>query len=97
MAAHFALPVRLSLAEGESDIEIYTAEEAIDVLLGWSVQAGRLYQRALDDCFAATVEAGDSEKAYRAFLAFAKASNILARDVILVPPRGVEPDHLKAS
>ncbi|TWG93787.1 uncharacterized protein DUF982 [Mesorhizobium sp. J18] len=79
-AAQFQVPVRLKLA-AEADIqEIYSAEDAVELLFGWPQQEGPIYEDALAECLVATVSPENVEEARRAFVAFAKVSNILAKD-----------------
>jgi hypothetical protein len=79
-AAQFALPVRLKTSEREPVREIYSAEEALELLLEWPLQKGRIYQIALNECLLAITSPDETERARRAFSAFARAANILERD-----------------
>ena len=73
-AAQFALPVRLIMRTGEPVTEIYSAEEALDLLMAWPTQ---------ESCLAASAEPMLAEDARRYFVAFANASGLMARDVPL--------------
>ena len=88
-AAQFRLPVRLHRTTGETIEEIYSAEEALDFLLAWPDQRGRVYNNALKACFAASVDVESTEEAQRAFAAFARLTGILARDMLPVSPRAL--------
>jgi len=82
-AAQFALPVRLIMRTGEPVTEIYSAEEALDLLMAWPTQEGPIFNRALESCLAASAEPMLAEDARRCFVAFANASGLMARDVPL--------------
>jgi len=82
-AAQFALPVRIVMRPGEPVTEIYSAEEALELLMAWPTQEGRIFNRALEACLAASADPGLAEDARRQFVAFANASSIMARDVPL--------------
>ena len=82
-AAQFILPVRLVIRPGEPVTEIYSAEEASDFLKSWPTQDGPIMQRAHEACSTATDDTTSCEEARNAFLTFARASGILARDVSL--------------
>ncbi|UUP16490.1 DUF982 domain-containing protein [Nitratireductor thuwali] len=82
-AYQFDLPVRLVLQPGQPVIEIYSAEEALDLLMTWPVQDGPLYQRAMDSCVAAIAGTGTLDEARRAFTNVARVTKVLAKDVPL--------------
>jgi hypothetical protein len=82
-AAHFALPVRIVVRSGEPVTEIYSAEEALALLIGWPTQEGPVIQRAMSACLAASADSSTAEEARKAFVSFANASGIIARDVPL--------------
>lgn len=82
-AAQFQLPVRLVMRAGESVTEIYSAEEALDLLLRWPVQEGPIFQRALSTCLAAAADPAERDEAHEAFVVFARVTGLLARDVPL--------------
>ncbi|WP_161601137.1 DUF982 domain-containing protein [Neoaquamicrobium microcysteis] len=86
-AAQFRLPVRLLMKEDEDIREVYSAEEALEILLAWPRQSGRVYDSAVSACLAATVAPDSTQEAQRAFIAFARASGILARDMLPAPAR----------
>lgn len=88
-AAQFRLPVRIQAAPGESISEIYSAEQALDFLLAWPHQQGRVYETALKACFAATVDVEAAERAQHAFRAFARLTGILSRDMMPVLPGAI--------
>lgn len=81
---HFAIPVRITGASRYSVEEIYSVEQALDLLQEWPVgRQGPLYQAAFDACFGASVDVVPVEEACRAFTAFCRVSKILARDMML--------------
>ena len=82
-AAQFALPVRIVMRAGEPVTEIYSAEEALDLLMAWPIQDGRIFNRAMETCLAASADPALAEDARRQFVAFANASGLMARDVPL--------------
>lgn len=86
-AAQFKLPVRLKMANDDVR-EIYSAEEALDLLFGWPQQKGRVFDKACAECLVATIEPGRTEAAQRAFTAFARVSGILDRDICHGPGDG---------
>lgn len=86
-AAQFRLPVRLHRATEANIEEVYSAEEALDFLLAWPDQRGRVYNNALKACFAASVDVESTEEAQRAFAAFARLTGILACDMLPVNHR----------
>lgn len=81
-AAQFRLPVRIIVAPDEAVREIYSAEEALEFLMIWPHQDGPIYERAMNACFSATIDEDVRAEAERSFLGFARASGILARDMI---------------
>lgn len=81
--AQFDLPVRIVMEPGEPVTEIYSAEEAHDLLTAWPVKEGPVFERAIAACAAATGEQASCEKARRMFVSFARAAGILASDVPL--------------
>ncbi|WEX07282.1 DUF982 domain-containing protein [Chelativorans sp. AA-79] len=82
-AAQFALPVRIVMRAGEPVTEIYSAEEALDLLMAWPTQEGRILNRAMESCLAASADPRWAEEARKHFVAFANASGLIARDVPL--------------
>ncbi|MDZ5699997.1 DUF982 domain-containing protein [Chelativorans sp. M5D2P16] len=81
--AQFDLPVRILVRSGDPVMEIYSAEEACDFLMGWPVQDGPIFERAMAACLAASANPGVGEEARRSFTTFARTAGILARDVPL--------------
>lgn len=81
-AAQFRLPVRIIVDPRDAVREIYSAEEALEFLMIWPHQDGPIYERAMNACFSATVDDDARDEAERSFLGFARASGILARDMI---------------
>lgn len=79
----FDLPVRLVLRPGQPVTEVYSAEEALDLLMVWPVQDGPIYQRAMNSCVAAIAGTESTDAARRAFTNVARASKVLAKDVPL--------------
>ncbi|WP_375165905.1 DUF982 domain-containing protein [Chelativorans sp.] len=71
------------LSPGEPVTEVYSADEALDLLMGWPKQESRIFQKAASACLAATADPALSEEARKAFVTFANASGIIARDVPL--------------
>lgn len=82
-AAHFALPVRIVVRPGEPVTEVYTADEGLALLMDWPVQEGPVFQKAMEACLSATTDHSRAEHARKAFVGFARASGILAKDVPL--------------
>jgi len=82
-AAQFGLPVRIILRPEEPVTEIYSAEEALALLMAWPTQEGPVFQKAMSACLAASTDPQKAEEARRAFVSFANASDIMARDVPL--------------
>ncbi|WP_353641122.1 DUF982 domain-containing protein [Mesorhizobium sp. WSM2239] len=84
----FIMPVRIVTEPGRPVTEIYDVEEALTFLQNWSgASESPIYQRALNSCFAATVDQESAEDARRAFMALARVSGILARDMSV--PAGI--------
>ncbi|HEY4192954.1 MAG TPA: DUF982 domain-containing protein [Mesorhizobium sp.] len=80
---HFAIPVRVTGANGHSIEEIYSVDQALDFLQDWpNGRQGPLYQAAFDACFGAGVDVVATEEAARAFMAFCRVSGIMARDMM---------------
>ncbi|WP_315923338.1 DUF982 domain-containing protein [Mesorhizobium sp. SP-1A] len=81
----FEVPVRVALGPGQPIEEIYGVEMALDLLADWPVgRQGPLYQAAFNACFGVSVGVVQAEEACRAFAAFCRVSNILAKD--MMPP-----------
>jgi hypothetical protein len=77
----FVIPVRILRAPDASVDEVYSVSQALDFLIDWpGTRQGPIYQTALNACLAATVEEVPTEDARRAFISFARFSNILAKD-----------------
>jgi hypothetical protein len=81
-SAQFRLPVRVRGTDENSIREIYSAEEALDLLLAWPEPKGRVYNAALNACFAATVDVQSAEEAQLAFAKFARLTGLLAQDMM---------------
>jgi hypothetical protein len=80
---HFAVPVRVTALPGLPVEEIYSVEQALDVLAEWPKQKqGKLYQKAFNACFGASVGVVPTEDACRAFAAFCRVSGIMAKDMM---------------
>jgi hypothetical protein len=78
---HFPLPVRIVTEPGEAVTEIYNVEQALTFLQNWPTAHGSpIFQRALNTCFAVTIEQGTAEEARRALAGFARIAGVLARD-----------------
>jgi len=82
-AAQFGLPVRIVMRPEEPITEVYSAEEALALLMAWPAQEGPVFQKAMSACLAASTNPNTAEEARKAFVSFANASNIMARDVPL--------------
>ncbi|NGO50391.1 DUF982 domain-containing protein [Allomesorhizobium camelthorni] len=84
----FIMPVRIVTEAGRPVTEIYDVEEALTFLQNWSgAPESPIYQRALNSCFAATIDQESADDARKAFMALARVSGILARDMSV--PAGV--------
>jgi len=80
---HFAVPVRVATVPERPIEEIYSVEQALDVLAEWpDEKRGRLYQIAFNACFGASVGVVSTEDACRAFAAFCRVSGIMAKDMM---------------
>ena len=78
----FIMPVRIVTEAGRPVTEIYDVEEALTFLQNWSgAPESPIYQRALNSCFAATIDQESADDARKAFMALARVSGILARDM----------------
>jgi hypothetical protein len=85
----FEVPVRIAPAPGQPIEEIYSVEQALDLLQAWPARRkGPTYQAAFNACFGATVEVVETEDAWRAFMAFCRMSGLLARDMMVPGKRG---------
>ncbi|MDI6028762.1 DUF982 domain-containing protein [Corticibacterium sp. UT-5YL-CI-8] len=80
-ATQFAVPVRIDTKDGVIR-EIYSAEDALEVLFNWPRRQGPLYEKALETCLIATVGGETAESAQNAFRLFSRASGILAKDMM---------------
>jgi hypothetical protein len=79
----FAVPVRVTTVPDLPIEEIYSVEQALDVLADWPKEKqGKLYQTAFNACFGASVGVVPTEEACRAFAAFCRVSGIMARDMM---------------
>lgn len=79
--SQFRVPVRVIEGPERPVLEIYGAEQALAFLEAWpSGRAGPLYRSAKDQCAAAMTGAATAEDARRAFAAFARSGNFLAKD-----------------
>lgn len=78
----FPLPVRIVAEAGEPVTEIYDVEEALTFLQNWPAAArgSPIFQRALNACFAVTIDEGTAEEARNALAAFARIAGVLAKD-----------------
>jgi hypothetical protein len=81
-SAQFRLPVRVRGTDENAIREIYSAEEALDLLLAWPEPKGRVYNAALKACFAASVEVQSTEEAQQAFAKFARMTGLLSPDMM---------------
>ncbi len=89
----FAVPVRVAMAPDGPIDEIYGVEQALDLLSDWPAgRQGPLFQAAFNACFGANVGVVPPEEAWRAFAAFCRVSNILAKDM-MYPPIGDADDQ----
>lgn len=80
---HFAVPVRVTTVPELPIEEIYSVEQALDVLADWPKEKqGKLYQKAFNACFGASVGVVPTEDACRAFAAFCRVSGIMAKDMM---------------
>jgi hypothetical protein len=93
----FEVPVRIAPAPALPIEEIYSVEQALDLLYGWPVRRrGKVYQAAFNACFGATVDVVKTEDACRAFMMFCRVSRLLARDMMVPGKRAGEPRGLRA-
>jgi hypothetical protein len=77
----FFMPVRIVVAPDKPVEEVYGLNQALDFLISWpSGRQGPVYQTALNACLAASVDEVSTEDARRAFISFARITNILAKD-----------------
>ena len=77
----FPLPVRIVTEADEPVTEIYDVEEALTFLQNWPAARGSpIFQRALNACFAVTIDEGTVEEARKALAAFARIAGVLAKD-----------------
>lgn len=77
----FFMPVRIVAASEQPVDEIYSVTQALDFLVAWPRgRQGPVYQTALNACLAASVDQLATEDARKAFISFARITNILARD-----------------
>lgn len=84
----FIMPVRIVTEAGRPVTEIYGVEEALTFLQNWpDAPESPIYQRALNSCFAATIDQESTDDARRTLMALARISGILARDMSV--PAGV--------
>lgn len=84
----FEVPVRIAPAPGMPVEEIYSVEQALDVLHEWpKKRQGKVYEAAFNACFGATVDVVKTEDACRAFMAFCRISGLLARDMMITAKR----------
>ncbi|MBB6012608.1 hypothetical protein HNR59_001953 [Aquamicrobium lusatiense] len=87
----FSVPVRLSLKDGQPVEEIYCVDQALAFLQNWPVgRQGPLFQAAFDACFGASVDVVSTEEARKAFAAFCRVSDLLAKDAVLSDRGGEE-------
>lgn len=80
-AAQFLVPIRIKTAD-QPIVEIYSAEHALEFLMGWPKQEGPVYGRALSACLAASVDPESAKEAQKSFRNFARLSGILAQDMM---------------
>jgi hypothetical protein len=84
----FKIPVRIRPDGGQPIEEIYSVDQALDLLAEWPAgRQGKLYQAAFNACFGASVGVVDVEEACRAFSAFCRVSGLMAKDMMWQPPR----------
>lgn len=77
----FFMPVRIVSVTDQPVEEIYSVTQALDFLISWPRgRQGPVYQTALNACLAASVEEIATEDARKAFMSFARITNILAKD-----------------
>lgn len=77
----FFMPVRIVITDDQPVEEMYSVNQALDFLISWpSGRQGPVYQTALNACLAATVDKVSTEDARKAFISFARITNILAKD-----------------
>jgi hypothetical protein len=77
----FPLPVRIVTEPGEPVTEIYDVEQALTFLQNWPAARGSpIFQRALNACFAVTIDEGTAQDARKALAGFARIAGVLARD-----------------
>jgi hypothetical protein len=85
----FKVPVRVAPVPGMPVEEIYSVEQALDFLQEWPAgRQGPMYQKAFNACFGATVDVVNTEDACRAFMAFCRASGLIAKDMMMPRKRG---------
>jgi hypothetical protein len=89
----FIMPVRIVTEAGQPVTEIYGVEEALTFLQNWpGAPESPIYQRALNSCFAATIDQETADDARKALMALARVCGILARDMS-VPVGALEPER----
>lgn len=77
----FFMPVRIVAVSEQPVDEIYSVTQALDFLVAWPRgRQGPVYQTALNACLAASVDQLATEDARKAFISFARITNILAKD-----------------
>ncbi|ESW71791.1 MULTISPECIES: DUF982 domain-containing protein [unclassified Mesorhizobium] len=92
----FEVPVRIAPAPGLPVEEIYSVEQALDILHDWPrKRQGKVYEAAFNACFGATVDVVRTEDAWRAFMAFCRVSGLLARDMMVTAKRAGEARGLR--
>jgi hypothetical protein len=79
---HFGVPVRIAIDARRPIKEIYSVEQALDVLQDWPGTQDSIFQTAFDSCFGAMTDVVATEDARKTFLKFARACGILAKDSI---------------
>lgn len=89
----FIMPVRIVTDAGQPVTEIYGVEEALTFLQNWpGAPESPIYQRALNSCFAATIDQESADDARKVLIVLARVCGILARDMS-VPVGVLEPER----
>src|SRR5690606_28154789 len=85
-AHHFAVPGRRNPGPELPVEEIYSVEQALDVLAQWPAdRQGRLYEKAFNACYGASLVVVPRGEACRALAAFCRVSGLMATDIM--PPK----------
>lgn len=89
-AAQFQLPVRIIPRSGAGVVEIYSAEDALDLLVQWPTQKGPLVEDTVAACLIACAFPSETEDARSSFVSFARASKILAKEEAVMLARATK-------